>query len=255
MFFDAHAHYDDKAFKEDRDEVILSLKDANISYVVNAGSCIRTSKAAVKLAEKYDFIYATAGVHPGNITNFGEASLEKLRKLCEHEKVVAVGEIGLDYHYDNTDKALQKEAFCAQLELAKEVGLPVVIHNRDSFADCLDIIKASPIRETGGLIHCFSGSVEFLKVILDMGLYISLGGTVTFKNANKLLEVAKYVPLDRLMLETDCPYLAPVPFRGKRNSSVYICHTAEKIAELKGISLEEVAFKTYENAKQFYDIK
>jgi TatD DNase family protein len=255
MFFDSHAHYDDEQFQNDREELLAGLYKAGISYVVNAGSSIESSKASIALADRFDFIYAAVGVHPGDSEGFGDEAIRLLEEMCLHKKVVAIGEIGLDYYYDNTDKPTQQAAFRKQLALAAELSLPVVIHDRDAHRDCLNILKECGVESFGGVMHCYSGSVEMAKTILDMGMYISLGGPVTYKNARHAAEVARYVPMDRLLIETDCPYLTPAPHRGKRNSSAYLCFTAEKIAQIKGTTLSLIASKTKDNAKILFKIK
>ena len=251
---DSHAHYDDKAFDDDRDMLLGSMNENGVSVIINVGDNIESSKRSIALAEKYDFIYACVGIHPEHANTVTDKDYDEIKELSKHEKVVAIGEIGLDYHYEGFSKDKQKELFRRQIRMAHEVGLPVVVHERDACADVLEILKDEDITKTGGLLHCFSGSVETLKIVMDMGMYISLGGIVTFKNAKTAPEAAKYVPPDRLLLETDCPYLAPAPFRGKRNNSIYMYYTAEKIAQLRGISFEELEAATDENARRFYRI-
>lgn len=253
MLFDTHTHLDDEKFDTDRDELIESFKSEGLTLLVNIGADMKTSEASVKLAEKYDFIYATVGVHPNVTGDMTEDDLVRLKELASHEKVVAIGEIGLDYHYDEPDPEIQKEWFKKQLLLAKELNLPYVIHDRDAHADVLEIIKE--IGYTNGVMHCFSGSAEMAKEVTKMGMYVSIAGQVTFKNAPKVQAVAQTVPLDKLLIETDSPYLTPEPFRGKRNNSAYVRYTAEKIAELRGKTLEEIAKVTMENGKRFYNIK
>lgn len=253
MLFDTHTHLDDEKFDTDRDELIESFKSEGLTLLVNIGADMKTSEASVKLAEKYDFIYATVGVHPNVTGNMTEEDLARLKELAHHEKVVAIGEIGLDYHYDEPDPEIQKEWFKKQLILAKELNLPYVIHDRDAHADVLEIIKE--VGYTNGVMHCFSGSAEMAKEVTKMGMYVSIAGQVTFKNAPKVQAVAQTVPLDKLLIETDSPYLTPEPFRGKRNNSAYVKHTAEKIAELRGMTFEEIAKITMENGKRFYNIK
>ena len=209
-------------------------------------------KATVKLAEKYDFIYSAVGIHPDEVGALDEEKLRWLRELCSLEKTVAVGEIGLDYYWDKESHGRQKEWFVRQLALAKEVKLPVVIHSREAAKDTLDIMKAEHRGTTGGVIHCFSGSREMAREYLDMGYYIGVGGVVTFKNARVLKEVVEYAPLDRILAETDCPYLAPVPYRGKRNSSLMIPYILDAIAQIKGVNREEAERATWENAMRMY---
>lgn len=251
MFFDSHAHYDDDAFDADRDELLSSLPQNNVSNIINIGADMPSSRRSVQLAEKYEFMYAAVGVHPHDAKSYTSDDEAELAKLCAHPRVVAIGEIGLDYHYDNSPRDIQKEVFKKQLELAKKLRMPVIIHSREATEDTLSILKEFSPR---GVVHCFSGSVETAKTVLDMGMYISLGGPVTYKNAVKTVEVAEFVPIDRLLIETDCPYLAPVPYRGKRNSSLFIHATAEKLADIKGISVEELARITAENTKKLFNI-
>lgn len=251
MFFDSHAHYDDDAFDADRDELLSSLLQNNVSNIINIGADMPSSRRSVQLAEKYEFMYAAVGVHPHDAQSYTSDNEAELAKLCASPRVVAIGEIGLDYHYDNSPRDIQKEVFKKQLELAKKLRMPVIIHSREATEDTLSILKEFSPR---GVVHCFSGSVETAKTVLDMGMYISLGGPVTYKNAVKTVEVAEFVPIDRLLIETDCPYLAPVPYRGKRNSSLFIHATAEKLADIKGISVEELARITAENTKKLFNI-
>ncbi len=253
MFFDSHAHLNDERFDEDREELIASLNQNGISNVVNIGADLKTSRESIELAEKYDFIYASVGVHPHDVEEMTDADLDTLTNMSKHEKVVAIGEIGLDYYYDNSPRELQRKWFRAQMELANKLNLPVIIHSRDAMGDTLEILKECPVK--AGVLHCYSGSIESAKEILKLGYYISFAGPVTFKNAKGLTEAAKYVPLDKILIETDCPYLAPEPYRGKRNSSLYVSEVAKKIAELKGITVEEVAKVTMENAKRVFEIK
>lgn len=249
--FDAHAHYDDRWFDEDRDALFSFMKEKGVSYIVNAAVDLSTAKTAIAYAEKYDFVYACAGVHPENLDGLKEDYLCRLKALLSHEKVVALGEIGLDYHW-KIEKPLQQRVFEEQLTLSKELDVPVVIHDREAHGDVMTLLKKYRPK---GLMHCFSGSVEMLKEVLKLDMSISLGGTVTFKNARVPVEVAKAVPLDRILLETDAPYLSPVPFRGKRNDSGKIAYTAEKIAELRGMDAQELVDITTENAKRLYGIE
>lgn len=252
MFFDTHTHLDDDKFNDDRAEVIEHIKKSGVTYAVNVGSGVEESRASIALAETYDFIYAAVGVHPGNTEGMTEEDFNTIKALAAHEKAVAIGEIGLDYHYEGFHKENQKYWFSRQLSLAKELNMPYIIHDRDAHADTLEII-----REVGygnGVMHCYSGSVEMAKILLDLGLYISIAGQVTFKNAAKLKEVAEFVPVGRLLIETDSPYLTPEPFRGKRNNPANVAYTCAKIAELKGMSSAELAKITLENGKKFYGI-
>lgn len=253
MFFDSHAHLDDERFDPDRDEVIKGLKSEDISLYINVGADINSSKKSIELAEKYDFIYAAAGVHPHDAADLSESDMDILEKMLSHKKVVALGEIGLDYFYDNSPRELQRKWFIRQMELAKKTDMPVIIHCRDAMGECLEIIKKSGIKK--GVMHCFSGSRESALVLLNLGWYISFSGSVTFKNAKKLQQAAEIVPIERMFIETDSPYLSPEPMRGRRNNPAYVRHVAEKIADIKGISLDAVAKITKENAKNFFGIK
>lgn len=253
MFFDSHAHYEDRRFDEDRFSLLDSFKENGIDYIVNIGTNLETSQKSIELANKYDFIYATAAFYPDEVLSLTEEDFFKLEKLCENEKIVAIGEIGLDYHYDDVPKEKQIYWFERQMKLANKLDLPVVIHMRDSTKDTLDILKSNKVK--GGVMHCFSGSVETAKNVLELGYYISFSGTVTFRNAKNLAEVAKIVPDDRLFIETDCPYLSPEPYRGKRNSSLNLIHTASVLANLRNTSVEHIADITRNNAKTFYNIK
>lgn len=251
MIFDSHAHYDSHHFDEDRHEVLQELPSKGIVGVINCGSDLASSKISLDLAEKYDYIYAACGVHPHEAEESGAFDKNKLLPLLSHPKCVAVGEIGLDYHYDFSPRELQKEWFEGQILLAKEVGKPIVVHDREAHADTWELLKK---HTPAGEVHCFSGSVEMARDVLNIGMYIGLGGAVTFKNAKTPVEVAKYVPLDRLLLETDCPYMTPVPFRGKRCDSTHVELTAAKIAEVKGIDVDLVLHSAYENAKKLFGI-
>lgn len=254
MIFESHAHYDDGAFEEDREELLGSMQEHGIKYIVNVGASLRGVRDTVKLMEKYPFIYGAVGLHPDEVGDLNEERMQWLKGLCKLEKTVAVGEIGLDYYWDKEPRNVQKKWFIEQLHLAQEVNLPVVIHSRDAAKDTLEIMRAEHAGTTGGVIHCFSNSKEMARDYLDLGYYIGIGGVVTFKNARVMKEVAEYVPLDRILVETDCPYLAPAPFRGKRNSSLYLPYIIEQIANLKGISREEAERATYENAMRMYRI-
>ena len=253
MFFDTHTHLDDEKFAQDRELVIEKIKNEGVSLAVNVGADIASSKASVALAESYDFIYAAVGVHPNEVGSMQEQDLDTLAQMASHEKVVAIGEIGLDYHYDEPDRDIQKIWFEKQLRLAQTLSMPYIVHDRDAHQDTLDILNK--VGYYRGVMHCFSGSCEMAKTVLDMGLYISIAGQVTFKNAPKVQAVAKMVPQDRLLIETDSPYLTPEPYRGQRNDSANVRFTCEKIAELKGIATEELAKATLENGKKFYGIR
>lgn len=249
--FDTHAHYDDSRFDEDRDELISSLKDKGVSHIVNCGCDLKSSLTTVALSEKYDFIYAAVGVHAHEAEEATESDLEKIKELYKKEKVVAVGEIGLDYHYDFSPRERQKEIFERQLILANELNLPVIVHDRESHEDTMNLLKKYRPK---GVVHCFSGSAEMAKEVVKLGMYIGIGGAITFKNAKKPVEVVEYLPLDRLLLETDAPYMTPVPFRGQRCDSAHIAYTAEKIAEIKGIDVQELIDICNENAKKLFKI-
>lgn len=253
MLYDSHAHYDDSQFDADRDEVIKAAHQSGVRFINNIASSIESSKASIALAEKFDYVYATVGVHPSDVSGMTENDIDILRNLAKHEKVVAIGEIGLDYHYDDTSEEEQKMWLPPQLELAKELDLPVVIHDRESRGECMQILKEHKI--SNGVVHCFSGSAETAKEFLKMGLHISFTGVITFKNARRAIEALKVIPMERLMIETDCPYMAPEPYRGKRNHSGYVFRVAEKIAEIKGMTFDEVAEITTNNAINFFGIK
>ncbi len=252
MIFESHAHYDDEAFDADRDELLAGMRQRGIDYVMNISSDLPSVRTTLVLAEKYPFVFAAVGIHPSDTGELDEENFSWLKKQCGHEKVLAVGEIGLDYHWDNVGRKIQKKWFVRQLALANETSLPVVIHSRDAAKDTLDIMKAEKAVEKRGVIHCFSYTKESAREFLDMGYLIGVGGVVTFQNAKKLRECVEYVPLDSILLETDSPYLAPVPYRGKRNCSLYLPFVAEKIAEIKGISAEEVTAATEKNAKRLF---
>lgn len=256
MIFESHAHYESRQFDEDRDALLESFNENGIGYVVNVASSAQTTKQSIALAEKYPWIYASVGVHPSDIGEMDEAEYQWLAKMCDHEKCVAVGEIGLDYYWDKEPEVRENQRywFERQIALAKTQKLPIIVHSRDAAKDTMDIIKKTDAASVGGVIHCFSNSLEFAKMYVDMGFYIGIGGVVTFKNAKVLKEVAAWTPLERILLETDCPYMAPVPNRGKRNSSLNLPYVAQMIAALKGISYDEVANATFENAKRMYRI-
>lgn len=252
MIFESHAHYDDKAFDTDRDELLSGLRQQGIGYVMNISSDLSSVRTTLALAEKYPFVFAAAGVHPSDTGELNEDNFDWLKKQCGHEKVLAVGEIGLDYYWDSVERDVQKKWFVRQLALANEVSLPVVIHSREAAKDTLDIMKAEKAVEKRGVIHCFSYTKESAREFLNMGYLVGVGGVVTFQNAKKLRECVEYLPMDSILLETDSPYLAPVPFRGKRNCSLYLPYVVEKIAEIKGISEEEVIEVTEKNAKRLF---
>ncbi|MEJ9152400.1 TatD family hydrolase [Bacillus smithii] len=254
MLFDTHVHLNDEQFSDDLDEVIDRAKEAGVEKMVVVGFDRPTIEKAMKLVDQYYFLYASIGWHPVDAIDMTEADLEWIEKLTSHPKVVAIGEIGLDYHWDKSPKEVQKEVFRKQIRLAKKVKLPIIIHTREATQDTIEILKEEGAHEVGGIMHCFSGSVETARECINMNFYISLGGTVTFKNAKKPKEVAAEIPLEKLLIETDCPYLAPHPYRGKRNEPALVKLVAEQIAELKGIPYEEVARKTTENAQKLFGI-
>lgn len=251
--FETHAHYDAEQFDDDRDQIIASLPTLGVEAVVNIGASLEGCKASLELAEKYPHVYAAIGVHPDEVGALNAETFAWLKEQYNNDKVVAVGEIGLDYYWDNESHDVQKKWFVAQLELAKEKNLPVVIHSREATEDTLQIMKEYG-RELGGVIHCFSGSVEVAREYVKMGYYLGIGGVVTFKNSKKLKEVVVDTPLEHLVLETDCPYLAPTPNRGKRNDSTQLTYVAQEIADLKGITYEEVVAVTRENGRKLYGI-
>jgi len=248
---DTHAHYDDEAFDEDRDTLLREMKDAGVTAIVNAAASLKSTASTGRLVEQYPFVYGMAGVHPDEVGELNEETFSWLKKAAQKDKIIAIGEIGLDYYWDKEQHDQQKYWFVRQLQLARELGLPVVVHSREAAQDTLDIVKeyASDLICD---IHCFSYGVEMAREYLNRGHYLGVGGVVTFKNGRKLKEVVEYMPLDRLLLETDCPYLAPVPYRGKRNSSLYLPHVVDAIAQIKGVSPEKVVEVTCDNAKRFY---
>ncbi|MDQ0163427.1 TatD family hydrolase [Bacillus alveayuensis] len=254
MLFDTHAHLNAVQYEQDLEEVIQRAKDEGVSHIVVVGFDRPTIKRAMELTESYDFIYAAVGWHPVDAIDMTDEDLAWIKELASHPKVVALGEMGLDYYWDKSPKEVQKEVFRKQIALAKEVKLPIIIHNREATADILEILKEENAHEVGGIMHCFSGSLEVARQCMDMNFYISFGGPVTFKNAKKPKEVAAAIPLEYLLIETDCPYLTPHPFRGKRNEPSYVKYVAEKIAELRELTFEEVAHITTENAKKIFSI-
>lgn len=255
MLIDSHAHLDDRRFDRDRKDIINSFEENDISLVINPGADLSSSIKAVNLAEEYENIYAAVGVHPHSAKEVDESTIEILKSFTNREKVVAVGEIGLDYHYDNSPRDIQRKWFIEQMKLAKEVDLPIIIHSRDAQQDTFDLLKAEQDGNLEGVLHCYSGSVEMAREYIKLGFYISIAGPVTFKNARVLKEVAREIPLDKMLIETDAPYLTPEPNRGKRNEPVYVRFVAATIAEAKGISFEEVAKRTAENTKRLFRIE
>ena len=254
MIFDTHAHYDDDAFDEDRDALLAGMQEAGVEYIVNIGASMASSERSLALAKKFPFIYAAVGVHPDEVGELTEEKLQQLKEWSMHEKVKAIGEIGLDYYWDKEGHDLQKHWFMRQMELAHERKLPMIVHSREAAKDTLDMVTAAKPLNLSGIIHCYSYSVEQARDYLNMGYYLGIGGVLTFKNAKKLKEVAEYAPLSQIVLETDCPYLAPVPFRGKRNDSSKLSYVAEELAAIKQVSVEEVIRTTTENGKKLYGI-
>ena len=257
MIFDTHAHYDDEQFDQDRYEVIERVHKENVGNILNVGIDIKTSKTSISLARKYDFVYSAVGVHPHEVEKAPENYIDILEDLINknREKVVAIGEIGLDYYYDFAPRDLQQKFFVEQIRLAKKLNLPVSIHDRDAHKDTLDIIKQEDVGEISGILHCFSGSMEMANEVLKSGLYIGIGGVVTFKKSKKIVDIVKNVPMDKLLVETDLPYLTPEPYRGKRNESSYIKYVIDKIAEIKDMAPQEVEDITTKNAKRLFKIE
>lgn len=251
MIFDTHAHYDDGQFDEDREELFASMAENGVGTIVNVSASYASCERVTDMVRDYPFLYAAVGVHPDEVGDLNEESFARMKALFTREKVVAVGEIGLDYYWEKESHEIQKKWFIRQLELAGELGLPVVIHSREAAADTMEIMKRYA-KGLKGVIHCYSYSREMAKEYVKMGFYIGVGGVVTFKNARKLKETVEEIPLESIVLETDCPYLAPVPYRGKRNNSAYIRYVAEEIAEIKGITYEEAVACTEENARRLY---
>lgn len=252
MIFETHAHYDDEAFEEDREELLDSLAEKGIGRVVNIGASLASCRQTIGLMEKYPFVYGALGVHPSETAELDEISFQWLEEQCRHPKCVAVGEIGLDYYWKEPDREIQKKWFERQLQMAKRLGLPVVIHSRDAAMDTVEIMKEQHAEEIGGVVHCFSYTTEMAEIFLKMGFYIGVGGVVTFKNAKKLKEAVAAIPLDRIVVETDSPYLAPEPNRGKRNSSLNIPYIIEEIARIKQVSPELVEETTWKNSEKLY---
>lgn len=250
--FDSHAHFDDESFDSDRDTLLAELPNRGICNVINCGSDLNSSRASVELAVKYPYIYAAVGIHPECVKDAPPDYIKQLEELVTKEKVVAVGEIGLDYHFkENAPKEVQKAVFEEQVSLAHKVGLPIIVHDRDAHGDTMELLRKWKPK---GVVHCFSGSVEMAEECIRLGMYIGLGGAVTFKNARVPVEVAEAIPLDRMLMETDCPYMAPVPFRGKRNDSTLIVYTAARIAEIRGTTAEEILKFSRRNAETLFSI-
>lgn len=253
-FFDSHAHYNDERFEENRDELIKEIYSEGITKIINAGYSLESSKKAMEIAKDYEFMYTTAGISPNDIDDFKEDYLKEIEELAKNKKVVAIGEIGLDYHWNTENKDLQKQVFISQIEIANKLELPIVIHTREAIYDTLEILKNNKCNKNG-VFHCCPLNIDLVREGLKLGFYISLAGPITFKNSKNADEIIKMIPLDRILIETDSPYLSPEPLRGKRNDSRNVKYMAQKIADVKGISLEEVSRTTYNNAKNIFEIK
>ena len=253
MLFDTHAHMNDPAFDEDREKVLLGLQEKGVSLMMNVGCCLESSRDCIAMAEQYPFVYASVGTHPDSADEIDEAVLEQYRQMvANHPKVKAIGEIGLDYYYETIPREIQQRAFRLQMELARELQMPVIVHERNAHDDGMRIVKE--FKGVTGVFHCYSGSAEMARQLVDMGWYIGFTGVLTFKNARKAVETAESIPLNRIVLETDCPFMAPEPFRGKRNDPGYLYRMAERLAEIRGISVEEVRSITTENGKRLYRV-
>ena len=252
MYFDTHAHYDSGAFNADREEILAALPEAGVALIVNPGCEVRSSETAIALAERFPHVWAAVGIHPEDMADMSDGDLDKIEQLSKHPRCVAVGEIGLDYYWDASRKEEQKALFIEQLKLALRRDLPVIVHDREAHGDCLDIVRQFP--GLRGVFHCYSGSVEMAQELLKRGWYLGFDGPITYKNARKALEVLEICPLERILIETDSPYLSPVPMRGKRNDSRNLVYVTEKIAEIKGITPEEASAITMENGKKLFNI-
>lgn len=253
MYFDSHSHYDDARFDNDRDELLTEMHNKNVDLIVNSGESMISALKTLELTEKYPFIYGAVGIHPHNAANMKEYDLKLLKQYAAMPKIVAIGEIGLDFYYDNSPRDIQRSCFKKQLALAKEIDMPVIIHSREASQECFDIIKASGVNK--GVIHCYSGSWQMAQDYINMGFYIGIGGVLTYSNARRTVEVVEKIPLDKIVIETDCPYLAPIPMRGKRNNSMYLEYVAEKISQITGVPHKEVASITTANAKKLFSIQ
>ena len=252
LIFDTHAHYDDDAFDEDRDELLNSLKKQGVGRIINVGASIASTKRTIELMNQYPFIYGILGVHPCDTEELTEADMDWLKEQFQNPRAVAVGEIGLDYYWDEPGRDVQQKWFERQLSLAREVNKPVCIHSRDAANDTLSIMRNAHAEELGGVIHCFSYGKEMAREFLSMDFYFGIGGVLTFNNGKKLKEAAAYIPMDKILLETDCPYLAPVPYRGKRNNSSYLSYVVQVLAQIKGLSENEVIRITRENGEKLF---
>ena len=256
QIFDTHAHYDDESFDDDRERLLAGFPAQGVHAVTNIGTNIRASEETVRMTEKYENLYGVVGIFPSEVAELENPdNVKRLKELAKHDKIVAIGEIGLDYHYEETDKALQHKWFAGQMDIARELKLPIAIHSRDAAQDTIQIMRASHAEEIGGVIHCYSYSKESARDFLNMGFYFGIGGVVTFKNAKKLKEAVAYIPLSNIVLETDAPYLTPEPFRGKRNDSSKLTYVAQAIADIKQIPVDEVYAATWENAHHMYKIQ
>lgn len=253
MLFDTHAHMDDRAFDTDRETLLAALPEQGIGLLMNPGCSLESSRNAAALAETYSYMYAAVGSHPDAADEVNDQVLEEYRKLCKlNPKIKAIGEIGLDYHYEDIPREMQQKAFVAQMELAQELNLPVIVHERDAHEDGMAIIRQFP--RVRGVFHCYSGSAEMARQLTDLGWYIGFTGVLTFKNARRAIEAAQAIPLERIVIETDCPYMSPEPFRGRRNDPSRVCYMADKLAQIRGISTEEARRITFENGKRLYGI-
>ena len=252
MLFDTHAHLNDSAFDPDREALMNGLAAKGVGLVMNAGCSLESSRDIVNMTAKYPWLYGSVGSHPDAADEVNEEVIEEYRRLCQNEKIKAIGEIGLDYYYEDIPREIQQKAFRMQMQLAKELDMPVIVHEREAHDDGMRIVKEFP--GVTGVFHCYSGSAEMARQLVNLGWYIGFTGVLTFKNARKAVEVASSIPLDRIVLETDCPYMAPEPFRGKRNDPGYLYRMAERLAEIRGITVEEAAQATTENAKRLYRI-
>lgn len=254
MLFDTHAHYNDEQFDADRDGVLSSMNENNVGLIMNPATKVSEFEEITKMCEKYPFMYGAIGVHPEEIDTVDDNTIEMIKKYAKHPKIKAIGEIGLDYYWVKDNKEIQKHWLGVQVDIARELKLPVIIHDREAHADTLDVLREHKVWECGGVFHCYSGSAEMVREILDWGMYIGFGGALTFKKAQRPISAAAAVPPDRLVIETDSPYMAPVPMRGKRNSSLYVHYVAEKLAEIKGITKAEMEKISAENGKRLYNI-
>lgn len=254
MLFDTHAHYNDEKFDGDRYETIERAFKNGVKYILNVSCSLESSADSISLAHKFDYVYAAVGIHPHDVEGIDGSAVSTLADFALDRKVVAIGEIGLDYYYENSPRELQRYWFAQQIRLAKRLKLPIIVHDRDAHEDTFNIIRKEEAGEVGGVFHCYSGSVEMAKELIKNNFYIAIGGAVTFKNARKVVDVAGFVPDDRLLIETDCPYITPEPYRGKRNESSYVRFVAEKIAQIRGVSVEDIGRITTENAMKLFEI-